>query len=64
MTRPVVQIFYKGLYRETSKIFLCETTRPRALNWYVSPSDPLPSLFKLFLGAKKPHPRRFPFHKV
>ena len=32
MTRPGVHMFYIGLYRENmKKIFLCETTRPRAL---------------------------------
>ena len=49
MAPPQGHMFYIGLYREQhEKIFLSETTRPRVDIWYVvSPSGPLPSLFKL-----------------
>ena len=42
-------MFYIGLYRENvkKKMFLSETTRPRALIFGISPSGPLPSLFNI-----------------
>ena len=40
-------MFYIGLYKENIKTFLSETIRPRALIFGISPSGPLPILFKL-----------------
>ena len=49
MFPPGGQMFYIGLNRETEKLFLSETRKPRLLIvWCLaSPSGPLPSFFKL-----------------
>ena len=58
---PGVYMFYIGLYGEKHEtIFLSETTMRQCLDiWYeASPSEPLPSLFKLYpWGQIWRHPR-------